>query len=117
MLTPQDLWFYIGSLCAILITAFLVWALYEIARLVRSANQVVHETRDKLERFEASMIHIGEKLTGMSAYLGLIAEGAKQAFTYFRKKSRKEELEEELADLKGEKVGEGKSEEEKCEKK
>jgi len=104
MLTPQDLWYYIGTICAIFITAFLVWALYEIARLVRSANQMVQETRDKVERFESALIHLGEKFSNASVYLGLIAEGAKQALRIFHKRSRKEELEEELADLSAEEV-------------
>ena len=93
IVTTQDLWYFIATFCAVIITGFLVWALYEIARLVRQANEMLKDTRGKVERFEAALCAIGEKFSSVSSYLAFIAEGAKQVFTYIRKRSRKKEKE------------------------
>ncbi len=78
--STYDLFFLIGSICALWITAFLCWALYEVARLIRQANDVIDDTRNKMERFERAVTMIGEKIGVSAQYLGLLAEGGKQLF-------------------------------------
>lgn len=46
--TTQDLFYLIGAISLVLITVFLCWALYEIARLGKQVNEVMQETRDKI---------------------------------------------------------------------
>ena len=55
-----DLLYFIGAICLLWITGFLCWTLYEIARLVRQANEVMDDTRHKIERFESAVVAIGE---------------------------------------------------------
>ncbi len=87
--STYDLFFLVGAICALWVTAFLCWALYELARLVRQANDVVEDTRNKMERFERAVTAIGEKLGVSAQYVGLLAEGGKQLFKIMQ--ARKQE--------------------------
>ncbi len=82
-LTSQELLYLIGTICLLFVSGFLCWALYEIARLVHQANQVMDDTREKISRFERAVVMIGEKLGASAQYLGFIAEGGKQLLSYF----------------------------------
>jgi len=105
--TLQDLLSLIGGICLALITVFLCWALFQIGKLVRQANQMIKATREKAERFEQGVLKIGEKLGSMTQYLGFITEGGKQVLAYLQrhekrataKKSTKKEGEAKLSDM------------------
>ncbi|HEU0051202.1 MAG TPA: hypothetical protein VFQ60_04065 [Patescibacteria group bacterium] len=85
----QDVFSLIGAICLVWITIFLCWTLYQIGKLVRQANTVVKDTREKVERFEHSVISLGERLASTSQYLGLIAEGGKQLVSFLHKREKK----------------------------
>jgi hypothetical protein len=84
--TTQDLFYLIGALSLVLITIFLCWALYEIARLGKQINEVMEETRDKMGRLERTILSLGEKLSTTTHYLGYIAEGGKQLLGFLHRK-------------------------------
>jgi hypothetical protein len=100
--TTQDLWYFIAAICALIVSGFLVWALYEIARLVHQVNSTVSETREKVERLENALVAFGEKFASLSQYLGLAVEGGKQAMTYLKKRERKSKIKKELQELENE---------------
>ncbi len=87
----NDLLQLVGAVCIVWITAFLCWALYEIARLVRQANEVVQESREKLSRFERVIALIGERIANASQYLAFIAEGGKQLLSFLHAREEKQE--------------------------
>ncbi|MSR85219.1 hypothetical protein EXS71_02150 [Candidatus Uhrbacteria bacterium] len=90
-ISPHDLLYFAGAISLVLVTIFFCWVLYEIARLIKQANDMVGDTRKKIERVENAIALIGEKL-GMSAqYLSLIAAGGKQLLSFLYKRSEKEE--------------------------
>ena len=82
LLTSQDLWYFIAAFCVLIVTGFLAWALYEIARLIHQANLIVSETRHKVE-------NLGERLAGLSKYLGLAIEGGREAISYLQQRHQK----------------------------
>jgi hypothetical protein len=82
----QDVLALVATICAIIITGFLCWALYEIARLVRQANEVVSDTREKIGRVERLVTSIAEKVGSTSQYLGFIAEGGKQLLSFLHRR-------------------------------
>lgn len=84
--TTQDLFYLIGAVSLVLITIFLCWALYEIARLGKQVNEVMEETRDKMGRLERTILSLGEKLSTTTHYLGYIAEGGKQLLGFLHRK-------------------------------
>ena len=89
LLTTHDLFYLVGAICALWITGFFCWVLYETARLMRQANDVVREGRAQLTRFERSIVAIGEKLGNVSHYLGFIAEGGKQLLSFLHTREEK----------------------------
>ncbi|MFA6429053.1 MAG: hypothetical protein WCV84_00975 [Patescibacteria group bacterium] len=82
--TTQDTFYLVASICLALITIFLVWGLYELARLVHQTNDMVDDTRNKIERLETALITIGERFASVSQYVGLIAAGAKEVIGMVR---------------------------------
>lgn len=76
--TVQDLFYLIAAVCLVWITVFLCWALYQIGKLGEQANDVVSDTREKIERVEDVAESLVEKLTSLSSYVGLIGEWGKQ---------------------------------------
>ena len=89
--TTQDLFYLIGAISLVLITAFLCWALYEIARLGKQVNEVMQETRDKMGRLERMVMTIGDKLSTTTHYLGFLAEGGKQLLGFMKNRDAKKE--------------------------
>ena len=90
-ISPHDLLYFVGAVCLALVTLFFCWMLYQVARLIKQANDMVQDTRDKISRFENAIVAIGEKL-GMSAqYLSLIATGGKQLLSFLHNRSQKED--------------------------
>ncbi len=82
--SAQDLFYLVGAVCVLWITGFLCWSLYEAARLIHQANQVVKDGREKLSRFERAVAAMAEKIANVSQYLGFIAEGGKQIVSHLR---------------------------------
>jgi len=81
-LSLKDLFTLLGTICIVLITFFLCWGLFEIARLMRQANQLVGDTRHKFEE-------IGEKLSAVTKYFSFLVVAAKQMMSYFNKRKTK----------------------------
>lgn len=73
----QDLINLVGAICLLWVSGFLCWALYEIARLTHQANDLVTDTREKVTMLEEFVSTLGEKLTALSTYAGLISAGSK----------------------------------------
>ncbi|MBI4138734.1 hypothetical protein HY479_01125 [Candidatus Uhrbacteria bacterium] len=75
------------------VTLFLCWALFELARLLRQANEVVTDARTKASRLENAIRH-------SASYLGILAAGGKAFLSMFNlrqatKKRRKKTDDEE----------------------
>ncbi|MCC7522261.1 hypothetical protein IT407_00445 [Candidatus Uhrbacteria bacterium] len=73
----QDLINLVGAICLLWVSGFLCWALYEIARLTHQANDLVTDTREKVTMLEEFVSTLGEKMTALSTYAGLITAGSK----------------------------------------
>ena len=95
--TSREVWYIIASVCFAMITVFLCWALFEIARLVRRANHLVDEADTKLHELESQAKALIERATSITNYASLIGEGVKTVIGYVRAKSEMgwEDLEEE----------------------
>ena len=76
--TSKDILFLVLSGAAGLLAIFLAWLIAECALMLRNANRMIHETRDKVHAIEAALGGIRDKLEHSAGYLALIAEGAKQ---------------------------------------
>lgn len=98
--TTRDVWFLVAVICALWLTGFLTWVLIELAKLIKQANEIVAETRSKVERVEQVVGSLVERFTSISGYLSLLAEGGKQILQFLRKRQKKRSLQDEVDQLK-----------------
>ncbi len=87
--TSKDILYIVISFSVLLVSIFLCWAIYYVARILGEAYHLITDARKKLEVLERLMVTLREKLEQSSNYLRLIVDGAIAATQYFR--SRKEE--------------------------
>ncbi len=84
--TSREVYYIVASISLGLITIFLCWALYEIARLVKKANHIVDEADEKLHELEASARGLLERVTNLTSYASLFGEGIKTVIGYVQAK-------------------------------
>jgi hypothetical protein len=85
--TTRELYYLVGSVCLLLITIFLCWALFEVARLFRRANHLVDEADTKLHEIEASARGLLERITSFTSYASILGEGIKSIMGYLSAKT------------------------------
>ncbi len=95
MISYQDLLYLISSLAIAIVSVFLCWALYQLAILLRQANDMVTDTREKVERVEDMVVNLVEKVSTVSKYLGFLTEGGKKVMGMMGRGSDEDEEEEE----------------------
>jgi hypothetical protein len=89
----SDLLYFVGSICLILVTVFLCWALYEVAHLLKQADEVVTKTRTTVEKVEDTIASFVERLGSLAGYAGILTAGGKKVMRMMerRKKGKKNE--------------------------
>lgn len=89
--STKDLLYLALSVAILWIAAFLCWGLYELARLLHQANQMVSDTREKISRVEKAIGAIKEKLESSVNYLGMFATGWKTFLGMFQAREERKE--------------------------
>ncbi len=89
--TTQDLLYLILAIVAAVVAGFLSWGLYELARLLRQTNDVVTETRNRVERIESGIMGLKERFESSMGYVAMLAEGGKSLFSLLRSREEKKE--------------------------
>ena len=89
--STKDLLFLVLSIVIVWIGAFICWALYEIAKMLHQANELIADTRDRISRVESVIMNIKEKLGSSMNYLGMLAEGGKSVLSFLRSAQEKKE--------------------------
>ncbi len=82
--TSKDILYITLSTSVLLVTVFLCWAIYYVARILGEAYHLVTDIRRKLEVLEKLLATIREKIEQSSSYMRLIVDGALAATQYFR---------------------------------
>ena len=73
--SSQDLFYIVLSLAVLWFTVFLCWLLYQAARVLRNANNIIETLTEKLELITAAVHTIKEKMEKMSGVVGLMNTG------------------------------------------
>ncbi len=84
--SSQDALYLAGTVSLVVVSGFLSWALYELARMLRQANDVLEDTRDKIDRIEAFVSEVSERVGSASQYLGVLATAGKEIFGWMRER-------------------------------
>lgn len=72
--TSQDLLYIILSLSILWFTVFLCWLLYQAARVLKNANEIIEDLTQKLELIGNAIDFIGKKIEGISSSAGVVSK-------------------------------------------
>ena len=68
----QDLLFIVLSLAILWFTVFLCWLLYQAARVLKNANDIIENVSQKLELLVGAIDFIKEKVEKLSSSMGIM---------------------------------------------
>jgi len=96
--TSKDLLFLMLSLCVVVFTFFLCWALYYITMMLKRAHLAIKEVsdliasiKDKLDRLEGLLKTVEEKIKHSASYLPLVMKGVTELIGFVKRKKEAKE--------------------------
>lgn len=87
--TSKDLLLIILAVCILGFTIFICWAIYYFIMILRQANQIVKDIREKIKKIDDTITLIKEKIEHSASHLTLLAEGVRQTMVYMKEKKEK----------------------------
>ncbi len=87
--TTKDILYIVLAFCALWITIFMCWVIYYVAMILRQAHSLMNDVKDKMQAIDEAIRGVREKLEHSSAYLALIADGAKYLVKHFTEKKKR----------------------------
>jgi len=84
--TSKDVLYIVLSFCLLWLTAFLCWALFYLTRLLKQSNELVTETREKLEEFFSYLEDLKEKVASGVKVAGLVVDALKSVAKHVGRK-------------------------------
>jgi len=93
MFNPSDILYIILAFCALWITAFVCWLIWQVARIIKNVNNVMREARETMGKIEGALNAIRQKFETVSGTAAVFAEGIKKIVDYAidRRGEKKEE--------------------------
>jgi len=86
MLETTDILYIVLAFCALWITAFICWFIYQLAVVMEHLNDLVSELKWQAEKIEQALNGIKSRFETGSSHLGKLADHAK---AYIGKKTKK----------------------------
>lgn len=90
MFESRDILFIVLAFCALWLTAFLCWLMYQIAMILKNVNDTMADAREKIGKIEIALTSIKNRFEKATSGFGLLGEGIKKLADYLvEKKQRK----------------------------
>lgn len=93
MTESKDILLLVLALCALILTGFLAWFLFELIQIFRQVNGTIREihavaenVKEKLSSFDRLLEKLHEKIGSGAATLGLIAAAVKDVTAFLKRK-------------------------------
>lgn len=93
MTGTQDLLYLVLAIAAVWLTAFLCWALYELATLLRRSNRIVEDVECKIAHLNEAVTNFKERVEQLMGYAGFFVEGGKAVMSLLHRDKDDEEKE------------------------
>ena len=74
--SSQDLLYIVLSLAILWFTIFLCWLLYQAARTLKNANDIIENVSHKLELISDAVAFMRKKVDDMSSHVGVVGRAA-----------------------------------------
>lgn len=71
--SSQDLLYIVLAICIVWFTAFLCWLLYQAARVLKNANDIIETVTHKLELINDAVQYMKAKMDGVSKNMGVVS--------------------------------------------
>lgn len=69
-----DILYVVLALCVIWFTVFLCWLLYQAARVLKNANDIIENVQTKLEIITEAVEFMRKKVDHVSGHMGIISK-------------------------------------------
>lgn len=79
MLETQDILYIVLAFCALWITLFICWFVYQVASIIKNVNDVLKDVRYQIEKVEQVLNGIKAKFETGTGHLSSLAEDIKKA--------------------------------------
>lgn len=84
--SSKDILYIVLAFCALWVTIFICWVIYYVAMILKQTYSLINDVKEKMATIDEAIRGILEKLEHSSAYLALIADGAKFLIKHFTEK-------------------------------
>lgn len=90
MFQSQDILYIVLAFCALWVTAFMCWLIWQIAMILKNINDTMSEARVKIAKIEEALVGIRGRLEKATAGLSFLVEGIRKVVEYaIERKSEK----------------------------
>ncbi|HPV70825.1 MAG TPA: hypothetical protein PKY08_02940 [Candidatus Magasanikbacteria bacterium] len=92
----KDLLYIVLSFCILWLTVFLCWFIYYLVSILRGANNMVEEMRERFRGIEEAIRTMRDKMEHATNSFSFVSEGIVKLIQYFV--SKKSKVEEEITE-------------------
>jgi len=94
MFQSQDILYIVLAFCALWITAFMCWLIWQVAMILKNVNDTMSEAREKMAKIEEAITAIRGKFEKATVGLSFLGDGIRKLVEYviekkIEKKSKK----------------------------
>lgn len=92
MFQSQDILYIVLAFCALWITAFMCWLIWQVAMILKNVNDTMAEAREKIVKIEEAITAIKSKFEKATVGLSFLGDGIRRVVEYVMDR-REEKLE------------------------
>src|SRR3989339_591932 len=82
MFQSQDILYIVLAFCALWVTAFMCWLIWQIAMILKNINDTMAEAREKMSKIEEAITGIRNKFEKATVGLSFLVDGIRKIFEY-----------------------------------
>lgn len=95
----RDLFYFVATFCLVGVSGFVIWTLYEWARLAKQANELTEEARDKMEVLEEAFDELLTQVSSVTEMVSSASSVAQSLFGLFGRRNRRTALRDDVRRL------------------
>ena len=95
MFDSTDILYIVLAFCALWLTAFLCWLIWQISMILKNVNDFFTDVRDKIGKIETAITSIRQRFEALTSSASFVMEGAKKVADFVREKRADHHHEEE----------------------
>jgi len=82
MFQSQDILYIVLAFCALWITAFMCWLIWQVAMILKNVNDTMSEAREKMAKIEEAITAIRGKFEKATVGISFLADGIRRVVEY-----------------------------------